>query len=155
MMALRALLFQAGARNSEPPEPISRLVPASSTVPAAATDHQENHDDDQKCRRVHTALLEMIMGRRASRPDGCQLGDSMSAPYARCHLPTLRPPPSLCNIDHTNVVSWTGSGAKRQCIRERPDRRGRTAIQRWLSLDRCLIPQAPFPTRNKLTTGRS
>ncbi len=110
-MALRALLLLAGARNSQPPEPSPRSVPASSAVPAAATYHQENHDDDQKCRGVHTALLEMIMGRRASRPDGCQLGDSRGASYARCHLPTLRPAPSLCNIDHTNR-RLTGSGAR-------------------------------------------
>jgi hypothetical protein len=50
--------------------PIARLVPASAAVPTPAANHEQNHDDDQKCRGVHADLLEMIMGRRVSRPDG-------------------------------------------------------------------------------------
>jgi hypothetical protein len=41
-----------------------RLVPASATVPAAATDQQHNDDNDQKCRGIHIALLGM---KRCSR----------------------------------------------------------------------------------------
>jgi hypothetical protein len=33
------------------------LEPASPTVPAAAENNQHDDDNDQKCRRVHAALL--------------------------------------------------------------------------------------------------
>ena len=33
------------------------LEPASSAVPAAATEYKQNDDNDQKCRRVHSCLL--------------------------------------------------------------------------------------------------
>jgi hypothetical protein len=64
--------------------PIARLVPASAAVPTPAADHEQNHDDDQKCRRVHADLLEMIMGRRVPRPDGSPTWQSWA-----CRTPAL------------------------------------------------------------------
>jgi hypothetical protein len=39
-------------------------VPASAAVPTAAADHQDNHDDDEKC-LVSIMPLAMIVTRRA------------------------------------------------------------------------------------------
>jgi hypothetical protein len=74
---------------------VARLVPASATVPTAATtDDQQNHDDDQKCRGVHTALLEVIMGRRASLPKGYRRRDSIrSRP-----MPLIITTPFCCGL---------------------------------------------------------
>ena len=52
--------------------------------------------------------LRWIMGRRASMDATFRWG----APHARSHLHMPRSPPSLCNIDHANVVSWTRSAEK-------------------------------------------
>jgi hypothetical protein len=60
-----------GNREVSPTSRRSRhLVPASAAVPTPAGNHEQNHNDDQKRRAVHTSLLEMVMGAPRALMDG-------------------------------------------------------------------------------------
>jgi hypothetical protein len=48
--------------------------------------------------------------------------DLMDALCARSSLHTPGPLPSLCNIDHTNIVMWNGSAGASRSGRRRPPR---------------------------------